>query len=183
MTKLTSNPRKESEKDLGVYISPDLGWKKQVQHMCSKANRVLGMLKKTFTCRDLILWRSLYISLVRPHLEYASSVWNSLLKGEQEAIEKVQRRATKIPSETMRLPYEEWLVKWNLTTLAVRRVRGDMIQLYKALNGFEKFEWHTGPKFDAPGITRAASLNSLRQKGKFPDRGPKPFLSRSWGEA
>ena len=72
----------ECEKDLGVWVSSQLTWKKQVESMVSKANRVLGMLTRTFVCRDLSLWKSLYVSLVRPHLEYASTVWNSLSKNE-----------------------------------------------------------------------------------------------------
>ena len=39
---------------------------------------------------------NLYKSLVRPHLEYVNSVWPSYKKGDVEAIEKVQRRATKL---------------------------------------------------------------------------------------
>ena len=38
--------------------------------MVGKANRILGMLKKTFESRDPKLWIELYVSLVRPHLEY-----------------------------------------------------------------------------------------------------------------
>ena len=44
--------------------------------MVGKANRMLGMLKKTFESRDPKLWKELYVSLVRPHLEYAVQAWN-----------------------------------------------------------------------------------------------------------
>ena len=60
---------------------------------------VLGMLLKTFTSRDMNLWKLLYVSLVRPHLEFASTVWNPYLVGDIETLEKVQRRATRISPE------------------------------------------------------------------------------------
>ena len=55
------------------------------------------MLLKTFTSRDMNLWKLLYVSLVRPHLEFASTVWNPYLAGDIETLEKVQRRAKRIP--------------------------------------------------------------------------------------
>ena len=38
----------------------------------------------------------LYKALVRPHVEYANSVWSPYKKGDTEAIEKIQKRATKL---------------------------------------------------------------------------------------
>ena len=43
----------EFERDLGVFVSSDLKWSKHVSNKASKANKVLGMLVKNFTCRDL----------------------------------------------------------------------------------------------------------------------------------
>ena len=40
------------EKDLGVQITSDLTWRKHISTIVSKANKVLGMLLKTFTSRD-----------------------------------------------------------------------------------------------------------------------------------
>ena len=70
------------ERDLGIHISSDLKWKTHIDSIASKANRVLGMLKKTFTSRDALLWKMLYVSLVRPHLEFAAPIWNSHTKGD-----------------------------------------------------------------------------------------------------
>ena len=64
----------ECERDMGVLVSSDLKWSKHVANIASRANKVLGMLVKNFTCRDVDLWKQLHISLVRPHLEFASSV-------------------------------------------------------------------------------------------------------------
>ena len=64
----------QCEKDQGVFISNDLKWVNQVRHSAGKGNKVLGMLTKTFESRDSSLWKKLYLSLVRPHLEYAVQV-------------------------------------------------------------------------------------------------------------
>ena len=76
---LKTNTRKtleksDCERDLGIYIASDLRWRTHIERAASKANKVLGMLKKTFTSRDADLWKLLYVSLVRPNLEYSSSV-------------------------------------------------------------------------------------------------------------
>ena len=53
-----------------------------------------------------------------------------------EAIEKVQRRRTKMLPGLQKLTYEERLRKLKLPTLAYRRNRGDMIEVFKILKGF-----------------------------------------------
>jgi len=73
----------------------------------------------------------LYKALVRPHVEYANSIWSPCKKGDIEAIEKVQKRATKLITLLKKLPYQERLLQLNLHTLKYRRLRGDMIEVYK----------------------------------------------------
>ena len=54
-------------------------------------------------------------------------------------LEKIQRRATKLIPGLRDLRYEERLKECGLTTLETRRVRGDQIEVFKILNGYEKF--------------------------------------------
>ena len=93
------------------------------------------MLVTYFTCRDVDLWKQLYISLVRLHLEFASSVWNLSLQGDISVLEKVKRHASIIPSSLKDLPYEERLKIWGITSIEERRTRGDLIQMFKIVNG------------------------------------------------
>jgi len=58
-----------SEKDLGVKISEDLNWDNQCKEVVSKANKILGMIKRNFTDRTKETILPLYKSLVRPHLD------------------------------------------------------------------------------------------------------------------
>jgi hypothetical protein len=92
------------ERDLGIMISADLKWRQHVMHCANKANKILGMLSRTFEYRDLELIKSLYTTFVRPHLEFAVAVWSPYLKGDIDVLERVQRRATKlVPSLKTRL--------------------------------------------------------------------------------
>ena len=96
------------------------------------------MLRKTFISRDSQLWKNSYTSLVRPHLEYAVPVWNPYLEGDISTIENVQERAARIPTSLRGLKdYEARLDSWGLTKLEDRRIRGDLIQMYKNLKNLE----------------------------------------------
>ena len=91
--------------------------------MVGKANRMLNMLKRTFESRDPGLWKDLYVSLVR------------------HKIERVQRRATRIPFRFAKLQYEERIKRFSLTTLKDRRLRGDLIEMYKVTSSRESINW------------------------------------------
>src|SRR6476469_9199357 len=74
--------------------------------------------------------------MVRSHLEFAHSVWNPYKLGLIHDIEKVQMRATKLVRECKKLSYDQRLRYLKLSTLRYRRLRGDMIEVYKILHGF-----------------------------------------------
>ncbi len=138
------------ERDLGVYISSNLKSRGQVNQAVSKADSVLGVLKRTFMFRGADMWKRLYITYVRPHLEFAVSVWNPHLKGDIAKIEAVQRRATKVAHSMRGLDYNERLERLDLTTLELRRTRGDLIQLYKIFRGIDKVNWVREPCLGHP---------------------------------
>ena len=55
-------------------------------------------------------------------------------------LDKIQRRATKLIPELRDLTYEERLKECGLTTLETRRLRGDQIEVFKILNGYENID-------------------------------------------
>ena len=125
------------EKDLGVTVTDSFKSSTQCSIAAAKANRILGIIKKTFSCRDGIVLSKLYKSLVRPHLEYCIQAWNPYLQRDIDTLEKVQRRATKMMSGLEKVPYEERLKRLNLTTLKTRRIRGDLIEVFKVFKGLD----------------------------------------------
>ncbi|KAK4293458.1 hypothetical protein Pmani_033846 [Petrolisthes manimaculis] len=124
------------ERDLGILVSFDLKPSQHVAKVAAKANSRLGIIKRNFI-RDREILVPLYLSLVRPVMDYGVQSWSPYLVKDIQALEKVQRRATKLVPELSHLPYEERCQRLGLQTLSDRRKRGDMIQTYKLLHGFD----------------------------------------------
>ena len=57
-------------------------------------------------------------------------------KKDIDTLERIQR-ATKIIPDLRNLSYEERLKECGLTTLEIRKLRGDQIEVFKILNGYE----------------------------------------------
>jgi hypothetical protein len=76
----------EGERDLGVKVDNELTFSEHIRAATAKANSVIGMLKNAFVCRDVDLWKNMYVSLVRPHLEYAVSVWKPRFRRDIDAL-------------------------------------------------------------------------------------------------
>ncbi|MCA9388033.1 MAG: reverse transcriptase family protein, partial [Candidatus Andersenbacteria bacterium] len=133
------------ERDLGIIITPDLKWQDQVCSSAAKASRMLGVLKNTFTTRDAMLWKKLYTTYIRPHLEFAVAAWNPYLKKDIETLERVQHRSTKVSGSLKNMSYEERCKRLGLSTLVERRMRGDMIQQFKIANGLDTVNWVKQP--------------------------------------
>ena len=98
----------------------------------------MGLIIRTFTYLDETSFLLLYKAFVRPQLDYANPVWNPHRIDHITTIENVQRRATKLVPPLRNLTYEDRLRKLQLPTLAYRRLRGDMIELYKNFNIYDQ---------------------------------------------
>jgi len=79
----------------------------------------------------------LYKGLVRPILEYGNVIWSPHLKRQSSAIEKVQRRATRLVPGLKEYTYEDRLQILKLPSLKARRFRGDLIQCFKIFRGID----------------------------------------------
>ena len=71
-------------------------------------------------------------------LEYGQAVWSPYLQKHINTLENVQIRATKLVDGLGKLEYSERLKRLNLPTLVYRRRRGDMIELFKHFNTYDK---------------------------------------------
>ena len=80
---------------MGVELTSDLTWIIHTSNITDKANKILNLLRRhLYNCSTEVKSRA-FTSLVRPHLEYTSSVWDPYLKQEINQLEKVQRKGVR----------------------------------------------------------------------------------------
>ena len=77
----------------------------------------------------------LFKTMIRPILEYGGCVWGPVFCGDQDRVERVQRRATKMVAAIRHLPYQERLKRLKLPSMSYRRTRGDMIMVHQLHTG------------------------------------------------
>ena len=129
-----------SEKDLGVHIDHNINFQVHIGEIISKANKILGLIRRSFKYLNQDMFLTLYKTLVRSVLEYSSPVWSPRKKKDIKMVECVQRRATKLLGHIRGLPYPDRLKILNLTTLEYRIDRADLIQVFKIIKGIDRID-------------------------------------------
>ena len=127
-----------TEKDLGVTIDEELKFDEHITRKIQVANGIVGQIRRSFSYLNSETFRRLYVAFVRPHLEYCQAAWSPHLLRYINALENVQIRATKLVDGLGNLNYPEQLKRINLPTLAFRRRRGDMIEIFKHFKSHDK---------------------------------------------
>ena len=98
----------ESVKDLGIIIDPSLKFHIACIHtstVTARANRMLALINKSFEYLSTNMLLQLYKSFVRTILEYGNTVWGPVFVLDQQSVEKIQRRDTKLVREIKDLSY------------------------------------------------------------------------------
>ena len=130
----------KEERDLGIWIESSHKPSKQCATAAKAAHFALGQIQRAFHFRkkeDLV---PLYITFVRSRMEFANAAWSPWQEGDIKILEKVQERFVRMLSDVKGQSYEEKLLDAGLTTLKERRIRGDMIETYKTMNGFNRVD-------------------------------------------
>ena len=157
----------EREKDVGVVVSSDMKVSEQCGIAARKGNQILGLIRRNIAYRDKRLIIPLYMSLVRPHLEYCIQAWRPHMRKDIDKLERVQRRATRLISEISQLSYEERLQQCRLTTLETRRIRGDQIEVFKIMHGYEGLNKDMFFRIKNDSITRGHSLALVKSHSRL----------------
>ena len=130
----------EKEKDLGIWITDTLHWSYHTHDRCTKANKMLGFLRRAaMEITDVKIRRTLYLSIVRSTLGYATQVWSPQSIDLITRTERIQRRATKF---ILKLPfvcaetYKDRLITLKLLPITYWHEYLDIMFFYKAINNF-----------------------------------------------
>ena len=153
------------EKDLGVIVTSTLSWDKHVHATVSKANKLLGLLKRTCPLlTNAAIRRTLYLSLVKSQLCFETQVWSPSHSYLQGKIERVQRRATRwiLQTRVGEMSYQERLIKLDLLPLVYDRELNDLTFFYKCLYGLTDLNVHSFVSFVQHGRTRQSNSCNLK---------------------
>ena len=134
-------------KYLGINIATDLSWSDHIHAKCSKAKKMIGLIYRQFQgSTDMATLFTLYVTLVRPHLEYACSVWCPHLQRDIKKIEQVQKFGLRMCTRRWNADYNELLLLFNIPSLHDRRCYLSLCTMYKII--YENVEFP--PNFFTP---------------------------------
>ena len=112
-------------------------WSCHIDYICHKASNISYQLRTTVKSKNIWTWINLFVTYIRPKLEYCSPVWCPYLRKDIAKVENIQRRFTKFAFYKCNIPfssYEDRLYKVNLLTLEQRRLFFDLVLIYKIVN-------------------------------------------------
>ena len=153
----------DQERDLGIIVDNKLKFHIQTAHIVNKGFNILGIIKKSFENLDEHTVPILYKTLVRPILEYGNIIWDPHYIRDKHQIDRVQHRATRLVPGFDEISYEERLRRLKLPSLQYRRKRGDMIQTFKIMRGFDRIDPAVFFKFLPSQVTRGHSFKIHKQ--------------------
>ena len=155
-----------SERDLGVIISNNLTWNKQVLEQTSRANKLLGYIKRnTRYIQSIDVRRLMYLTLVRPLFGYATQIWAPQSVELICRIEQTQRRATKY---ILKLPfcssvsYSDRLIALNILPVTFWHEYLDMVFFFKITHGLVKISSLIQPVPRRSRPTRYSNRNVIK---------------------
>eukprot|EP00061_Rhincodon_typus_P011284 g36189.t1 len=109
-----------------------------INRVVEKAFNTLAFIAQIFEYRSWAIMLRLYRTLMRHLLEYCVQFWSSCYRKDIIKLERVQKRFTRMLLGMESLGYKERLDSLGLFSLEHRRLRGDLIEVYKIMRGIDR---------------------------------------------
>lgn len=128
---------RSQEKDLGVLFSNKFDFSEHIDSIVKKANQKLGIIARVFRNKNPANIIPLYVSFVRPYLEYNSIIWSPITKKHDHKIEKIQEKMLKLfpKMNAEKITYQQKLKQAMLLSLRARRIRQQLMIMFKMKKG------------------------------------------------
>ena len=104
-------------------------------HLQQSYNSMFAVLRRSFQYIDRETFIPVYKTLVQTHLDYASPVYSPFKIKHYWVIRSSPKKSNTTDSVDEEQTYSERLRELDLPTLSYRRIRGDMIEVFKIING------------------------------------------------
>ena len=135
---------------MGITLRQDLKWNTYIEKVRARSNTLFWMILRTFRSGDPKLLTDLYKTYIRPLAEYNTCTWSPYLRTDIREVENIQRRITRSICKRANIKfstYEERLNILELESLQSRRIKNDLVFLYKIINGLVDMETSNILKF------------------------------------
>lgn len=144
-----------------------MSWNAHVDYLSSKASRTLNFLKRNFSRAPTNLKETLYISNVRPILEYACAAWDLHTRHTIEQLERIQKRAARFVSGNYDFSIRSSEICRNLgwPLLEDRRKYLRLTLFFNILNGrtgIEKERYLKEPSYVSPRTDHHLKVREYR---------------------
>ena len=125
----------ETVKDLGVMLTDDAKFDKQIENVCKKSKQKSGWIMRTFYSRKPDFMRKMFNSLVQPHIDYCSQLWAPAEGVQMDKVENILRNYTKRITAVKEQNYWQRLKSLKMNSEVRRLERYKMIYTWKILEG------------------------------------------------
>ena len=173
-------PQTSTFKCLGVDLDQKLNWEKHIDSVCHEISAGIGAMKRIKPYVPHKTLQDVYKTLIQPHFDYCSPLWDNCGLGLQDKLQKFQNRAARvITGADYDVRSSEVLNSLGWEKLANRRALNKLVFLYKVL------ENHTAPNLKDLFSRRNVSQNSYELRNSETDlsiKKPKTeFLKKTFG--
>ena len=127
----------DTKKYLGVTLQKKLTWNNHVQNIYTKANNTLSLLRRNMGSCPRKTKERCYTRLVRPTIEYSSTVWDPYTYKNIDELETIQRRAARFVNGNYSwfASPSNMIADLGWESLAERRAKAKVAMTYKIMNG------------------------------------------------
>ena len=131
----TQLSRVNSVKYLGIHLTTDMLWATHITNICAKTRKLIGLMYRQFHLCKPETALLLYKTFIRPHMEYASIMWDPHQCKDIQMLENTQKFALRVCYRDWSSHYVELLDRASLPSLANRRRQAKLCHLFKIIHG------------------------------------------------
>jgi hypothetical protein len=146
----------DDERDIGITVTKNVKSSAQCSKAAATARSVLGQISRSFYYRDKNTFVKLYVTYVRPHLEFCTPVWSPLDQSRPGLYKECSKKDGGHDFRPKVSNYEDKLAEIGLDSLETRCRHADIYTMHKIMHGvgeIDSNEWFD--KISGSAITRA----------------------------